>query len=131
MIPIFFLNFRKVLKFCKSHFLPVLKSFGFFEKYLPQCYECDESFDYRKNWKSHLELVHQTIYYSSDDSEDEDTDGDDFENLKRNKLAKNKSISRKKLVKENINQAAATEQKDKYYDTSNETSTTNHNNCEK
>ena len=116
MIPIFFLNFRKILKFCKSHFLPVRNSFGFFEKYLPQCYECDESFDYRKNWKSHLELVHQTIYYSSDDSEDEDTD-DDFENVKKNKLTKNKSISRKKLVKENINQAAAPEQKDKSYDT--------------
>ena len=94
------------------------------------CYECDESFDYRKNWKSHLELVHQTIYYSSDDSEDEDTDND-FEIVKKNKLAKNKSISRKKLVKENINQAAAPEQKDKPYDTSNETSTTDHNNYEK
>ena len=118
------------MKFCKSHFLPVRNSFGFFEKYLPQCYECDESFDYRKNWKSHLELVHQTIYYSSDDSEDEDTD-DDFENVKKNKLPKNKSISRKKLVQENINQAAAPEQKDKSYDTSNDSSTTDHNNYEK
>ena len=131
MIPIFFLTSEKFWNFVSLISFPYWRVSVFFEKYLPQCYECDESFDYRKNWKSHLELVHQTIYYSSDDSEDEDTDGDDFENLKRNKLAKNKSISRKKLVKENINQAAAPEQKDKYYDTSNETSTTNHNNCEK
>ena len=125
MIPIFFFwNFVSLISF------PYWRVSVFFEKYLPQCYECDESFDYRKNWKSHLELVHQTIYYSSDDSEDEDTD-DDFENVKKNKLTKNKSISRKELVKENINQAAAPEQKDKTYDTSNETSTTDHNNYEK
>ena len=91
------------------------------------CYECDESFDYRKHWKSHLELVHQTIYYSSDDSEDEETD----ENVNKNKLKKNVSISRKKSAKENINRAATVAgEKDKSQVTSNETSA-GHNNNEK